>query len=35
LTAKDIDEVALVDEEAASRLRPRLESIADYDIARQ
>jgi len=35
LTAKEIDGLALVDEEAASRLPPPLEPIAGYDIASQ
>jgi hypothetical protein len=33
LTAKDIDEVVLVDEDAASRLRPPVEPMVDCDIA--
>jgi hypothetical protein len=35
LTAKDIDEAALVDEEAALRLRPPAEPTTGHDIARQ
>jgi len=35
LTSKEIDEIVLVDEKAASRLRPRLEPMVGYDITRQ
>ena len=35
LTAKDIDEVVLVDEDAASRLRPGVKPMVGYDITRQ